>query len=112
MQSKHLHTVSEYVRYRFFNRLEDDERLLRVQTVQDKLKVQEVLSMNALKGHLGLVEPYDWHKLSAKRQNDFLANLRHGALDYDTVLVQYDFKENERYPLARVETGDMWARPE
>ena len=58
--------------------------------------------------HLELLNAYAWHKQSADRQQRAAASLRNGSLSDSECYVHFDFKENIKYPMGPVETGDMW----
>ena len=68
----------------------------------------EADALHHLKGHLELVKAYEWHKISARRQADFLKSMREGGLPQSTALLQVDFKENIKYPMGPNETSEEW----
>lgn len=67
----------------------------------------EARAVHLLKGHVELLEAYEWHQISAKRQGDHLASLRNNPA-VGVAILQTDFKENVKYPLGPDETGEEW----
>lgn len=65
-----------------------------------------------IKGFASTLEAFQWHRLSARRQQEALQALIDvdggTTLPIGSVLVTYDWAEKIRLPLGPVETGSMW----
>ena len=70
-------------------------------TLADRLALHrtEASFIHELKSHAELVEAYRWHQISSRRQENVFMQLRNGGLGNDAVMIQFDFKENVRYPM-------------
>ena len=86
----------------------DDMRKDLSRTVRLRLHSLEAEALRRLTPQVELVQAYEWHQVSARRQSLFLKSMRDGALPRSTALVQVDFKENVKYPMSPDETGDEW----
>jgi len=62
----------------------------------------EAYFIHSLKAHVELLEAYRWHQISSRRQENVLLQLRGGSLGADELMVQFDFKENVRYPISNL----------
>ena len=96
-----------FVRQRNSNAMEDPQRERLSLNDRWALHSSEARSLHILKPHLDLLEAYEWHRVSARRQADYLASLR-SALPPKTAVLQMDFKENVKYPLSPNETSEEW----
>ena len=65
-----------------------------------QLHQTEAKVLHELKAHLELLAAYRWHQISARRQESSFQKLRNGELQGAAMLVQFDFKENVRYPVS------------
>ena len=61
-----------------------------------------------MKGFVAMLEAFQWHRLSARRQQEALQTLMDGSLPLEDTLVTYDWAEKIRLPLGPSETGAMW----
>ena len=86
-----------------------NEALRQSLSLTDRLALHscEAQAAHVLKPHLDLLEAYEWHQVSARRQGDYLASLR-ASLPPKTAVLQMDFKENVKYPLSPEETSEEW----
>ena len=64
--------------------------------------------MHHLRPHGELLEAYEWHQVSARRQSNYLDGLRSGGLPGSACLIQTDFKANVRNPVGPSESAAEW----
>ena len=68
----------------------------------------EARANHQLQPHLEILQAYEWHQISARRQGEYLQSLRSGGLPATAGLIQTDFKENIKYPLGPKESAEEW----
>ncbi|CAL1146450.1 unnamed protein product, partial [Cladocopium goreaui] len=67
----------------------------------------EAQALHRLKPHVEIVQAYEWHQVSARRQGNFVASMC-SKLPSGTALLHVDFKENIKYPMGPDETSEEW----
>lgn len=99
--------LHRFIHQRNANPRADPERQNLSLTNRLALHSSEARALHTLKPHLDLLEAYEWHRVSARRQAEYLAKLR-SSLPARTAVIQMDFKENIKYPLSPDETSEEW----
>lgn len=92
----------------FLNYLDTENRNAARNNLRQQLPLKDRLALHrteayfshSLKAHVELIEAYRWHQISSRRQEKVLLQLRDGSLGADSLMVQFDFKENVRYPIS------------
>lgn len=110
LNSEHValtRALMKYIDQKNFTAARDPER--QRLTLADKLALHasEARASHKLKGHLELLEAYEWHQISSRRQSNYVASLRQNMPQH-TAMLQTDFKENVKYPLGPDETSEEW----
>ncbi len=101
-----IRTLVRYIDQKNFSAAGDVQR--QRLSLADKLSLHasEARASHKLKGHLELLEAYEWHQISSRRQS-YVAALRQN-MPQNTAMLQTDFKENVKYPLGPDETSEEW----
>lgn len=105
---KYLEKFQLYVAQKERDSRQDPLRTDMSRSSRIALHAAEAQCLHTLKPHVELCLAYEWHRLSARRQGDFVKNLREGGLPRSTALLQVDFKENVKYPMSPDETSEEW----
>jgi len=99
-QFPHLSSFLAYVKRSNFRPADTADRANLSLGERIALHQCEARTIHVLKSHVELVDAYRWHRISSRRQEIVLTNLRNGSLPSNGLLLQIDFKENVRYPLS------------
>lgn len=107
-QVKYLELFHAYINAREANSEEDPLRHELSRRQRMDLHSAEARALHLLKPHVEIVQAYNWHQVSARRQSNFVTRMRQGHLPAGGALVQVDFKENVKYPMGPNETSEEW----
>ena len=105
---KYLELLEAFLKQKESNSSQDPMRTSLSRSSRITLHSLEASGIHKLKPHVELVRAYEWHKVSARRQGNFLKKMREGGLPFDTLMMQVDFKENVKYPMGPDETSEEW----
>ena len=102
-----LRRFQSYIDDKNFHAVQDPDRTALSRAHRLSLHACEAEGSHQMKGHLELLDAYEWHAVSAKRQSNFVEDLRQSP-PANTAIVHTDFKENVKYPMSPDETGEEW----